>query len=84
MTKCGKCEGAYFKIEEISPNGARYKFYAVQCTRCQTPIGVTDYYNLGSLLKGQEEEISKIQSQLGNLAHTVDQIADALDRMARR
>lgn len=83
-TKCGKCEGGSFKIQEISPNGSAYKFYAVQCMGCQTPIGITDFYNIGQLLKNQEKSMADLESQLSRMTQTIDQMAQALNQMARR
>jgi hypothetical protein len=82
-TKCSKCEGAAFKIQEISPNGAAYKFYAVQCTSCQTPIGITDFYNLGNLLKQQEKAIADLDRKISSIQSSVGQIAHALQSMRR-
>jgi hypothetical protein len=82
-TKCGKCEGAAFKIQEISPTGGAYKFYSVQCTRCQTPIGITDFYNLGQLLKNQEKAITALGQKMDNLEYTVGQVAQALNTLRR-
>jgi predicted nucleic-acid-binding Zn-ribbon protein len=31
MSKCVKCENTVFGIQEISPSGAQYKMYVVQC-----------------------------------------------------
>jgi hypothetical protein len=83
FTKCGKCEGAAFKIQEISPQGSAYKFYAIQCTGCQTPIGVTDFYNLGQLLKNQEKAIAALEQKIDHVHSTVSQIAHALNSMRR-
>ena len=83
-TKCGKCEGASFKIQELTAQGAAYKFYSVQCASCQTPIGITDYYNLGSLLKGQEKQIAELQAKVDAMGHTINQIAHALNHLARK
>jgi hypothetical protein len=82
-TKCGKCESASFKIQEISPSGAQYKMYAIQCASCQTPIWVTDYYNVGSLLKQQEKTLADLQSKLSGMAQQLNQIAHFLNQMRR-
>jgi hypothetical protein len=83
-TKCGKCDGAAFRVQEISPSGAQYKLYTVQCSSCQTPIGITDYYNLGSLLKLQEKAIAGLESKLDAMTHTMNQMAHVLNQMMRR
>jgi hypothetical protein len=82
-TKCGKCEGAAFKIQELSPNGAAYKFYSIQCTSCQTPIGITDFYNVGQLLKTQEKTIADLGQKIDHIQSAVGQIVRALQSMGR-
>jgi hypothetical protein len=78
MTKCFKCEGAAFRVQEISPGGAAFKMFTVQCAKCQTPIGVTDYYNAGSLLKKQEKAIADLTKKIDYLQATVGRIAQAM------
>ena len=80
--KCGKCEGTEFRTQEIEPQGAAYKLIAVQCQRCDTPIGVLDYFNLGTLIKAQEQQIAELRTdlqqvhgQLGMIAHYIQQAA---------
>jgi hypothetical protein len=45
MAKCGKCDGMFFRVEEISPSGAQYKMFTVQCSsvkrRSASPIITT-------------------------------------------
>jgi hypothetical protein len=82
-TVCGKCEGSSFRVQEISPSGAQYKMFAVQCLACKTPIGVTDYYNVGSLLKQQEKAIVDLQSKLNGMGQQLNQIAHFLNQMQR-
>jgi hypothetical protein len=82
-TKCGKCESAAFRVQEISPNDAAYKMYAVQCVSCQTPIGITDYYNSGVLLKQQEKAIADLGQKIAQIEHSVNQIAYALQSKGR-
>lgn len=83
MAKCVKCENTVFGIQEISPSGAQYKMYVVQCIVCQTPIGVTDYWNVGTLLKNQEKKMAELESQLSLIQSSVSQIARELKGMAR-
>jgi predicted nucleic-acid-binding Zn-ribbon protein len=74
-TKCPKCGGGSFKLQEVDVQGAAYKMYAVQCTGCTSPIGVTEYYDSGSLLKKQEKVIAGMQQQLSNIEAYVQRIA---------
>ncbi len=82
-TKCGKCENSSFKLQQIEARDAAYKMFTIQCTSCQTPIGITDYYNVGSLVKQQEASIKELQSKLKNVEYIVTQIAHVLNNMRR-
>jgi predicted nucleic-acid-binding Zn-ribbon protein len=82
-TRCGKCENSSFKVQEISPAGARYKMFTVQCSSCQTAIGVTDFFNLGSLLQDQEKKLKEMDGRLAGIEHSVHQIVQALNGMRR-
>jgi hypothetical protein len=78
MTRCGKCEGAAFKVQEISPSGSAYKMYSIQCSACQTPIGVTEFYSVGALLKSQEKVIADLGKKISQIENAVSQIARAM------
>lgn len=79
-TKCVKCEGGSFKLQEIEAQGARYKLYAIQCISCSTAFGITEYYDAGNLLKKQEKDIEGLKRQLSDIQGYVHQIAQALAR----
>jgi hypothetical protein len=82
-TKCGKCEGASFKLQEIEMQGAAYKMMSAQCTSCQTPFALTDFYNVGQLLKNQEKAILGLEEKIGYIQSAISQIAHALQGMRR-
>jgi hypothetical protein len=82
-TNCGKCEGSSFKVQEISPAGSAYKMISIQCSACQTPIGIADYFNTGTLLTKQAKQIEDIEKKLSSIQNSVSQIAHALNSMAR-
>lgn len=50
MSKCIKCDSHRFEIKEYEPVGSAYKLMFVQCSSCGGVVGVTDYYNIGTLL----------------------------------
>jgi hypothetical protein len=72
--KCGHCGKSGTKIAEISPSGASYKQIAITCSGCSAILGVTDYYNVGTLLKQQEKEIAGLKTQLGNMQSGIQQM----------
>lgn len=84
MTRCAKCDSGYFTLEVIEPAGSGFKLNAVQCSSCGAPFGVVDYYNLGQLLKNQEKSIANLESKVDSMAHTLNQIAYALNQSMRR
>jgi hypothetical protein len=65
-TKCGHCNATVWEIKTIDPAGANFKQSVLQCASCGVPVGVLDYYNLGSMLKKQEKEIADLKKQLSH------------------
>ncbi|GFE57697.1 hypothetical protein AOG1_15770 [Geobacter sp. AOG1] len=80
ISSCAKCGGGMFKVVEKEPHGSNFKVNFVQCSSCNAPIGVLDYYNLGTLMKKQEKSIDDIESRLSNIEHTLRQIAHHLNQ----
>jgi hypothetical protein len=70
-------------MQEISPQEGAYKMFSIQCSSCRTPIGVTDYYNLGQLLKNQEKKIASLEQKIDYIQNGVNQIVHALNSMRR-
>jgi predicted nucleic-acid-binding Zn-ribbon protein len=79
-TNCPKCGHSTFKTQEITPRGSNFKFLSVQCTSCNSPIGLLDYYNTGAQLIAQEKQIKDIQSQLAVIHNMVATIGNVLSR----
>jgi predicted nucleic-acid-binding Zn-ribbon protein len=82
-TKCVKCESSSFKLEEIEMQGAAYNMMVAKCTSCKTPFGLTDFYNVGQLLKNQEKAVADLGKKIDGLEYTMGQIAHALQGMRR-
>jgi hypothetical protein len=82
-TKCGHCGGAFWEIRTIEPTGANFKQNVLQCSACSVPVGVMDYYNLGSILKKQEKEIADLKKQVAHVAAAVDWIQHAVQTLRR-
>jgi predicted nucleic-acid-binding Zn-ribbon protein len=81
MPTCPKCGHRSFAISEISPVGAQYKMYAVNCANiaCQAAVGVTEYYSAGALLKKQKAAIDELGQRLSRIETTINQIAHVLN-----
>ena len=80
VAKCGHCGNVGTRLEEISPAQSQYKMMAVCCGSCSAILGVTDYFNTGTLLKNAEKERGKVETKIDQITHTVRQIADAVRR----
>lgn len=78
--KCGHCGKMGTKIQTIEPSGARYKQNAVCCFHCNAILGVTDYFNVGTLLKSAEKERKAMLDKIDHLQMQIQQIASALRR----
>ena len=78
VSSCAKCGGGMFKVVEKEPTGSNYKLNFVQCSSCNTPIGVLDYFNIGALIKDQEKSINKLESRMSSIEHSLQQIAHYL------
>jgi hypothetical protein len=83
-TNCPKCNGTVWEIKTVDPMGGNYKQSVLQCVSCGVPVGVLDYYNLGSLLKTQEKEIAELKQIAQHQSSTLSWIQSALTNLARR
>lgn len=84
LSTCPKCNGRSWEIKLVEPTGSRYKQYFTQCSSCGAPVGVLGYYDTGSLLKDQEEEITKLQKQMTQAMRALETINDNIRKLALR
>lgn len=80
MAKCGHCNHIGTKLTEISPSGGRYKMMAVCCSSCSAILGVTDYFNSGTLIQSVEKKVDTLRSEVGFVKSAANQILDLLRR----
>lgn len=50
-SSCPKCGNHSFEMKEHLPHGSGFKVFFIQCSSCGAVVGVTDYYNVPSLLE---------------------------------
>jgi hypothetical protein len=81
--KCVKCDSSSFRLELIEPAGSGYKLNAVHCSNRGAAFGVTDYWNVGMLVKQQEKTIADLGRKIDSIQSSVAQIAHALQSMRR-
>ena len=80
MSTCSKCGGHIFEITEQEPSGSRFKVYFVQCTSCNTPIGIMDYFDTNSSMKNIEIKLGNLQNSLDQIQHDISNINSDLRR----
>ncbi len=80
VSTCAKCNGNLFQVVEQEPAGSNFKLMFVQCSACGTPVGVLDYFNIGSLLDDQKKQLKALDSRVSNIEYTLDQIVRLLKR----
>jgi predicted nucleic-acid-binding Zn-ribbon protein len=49
-SKCPSCENKSFEMQEIQPSGSKWKYQAVQCSKCGSVVGVVEYFNVSALV----------------------------------
>jgi hypothetical protein len=83
VSTCAKCGGSMFKLVTQEPTGSRFKINFIQCSSCNAPVGVTDFFDTNAKLEKQEEAIKKIDSRLSHIEGTLNQIANFLNNQRR-
>jgi len=80
LSTCPKCQGRLFEIKEVAARGASFKMNFLQCSGCGTPMGITEYYNIGAKLEKHEKAMAAIARSLGDIETTLSQIVRVLRR----
>ena len=82
-SKCPHCKSMNFELTRTEPNGSRVALYFVQCTSCKAPMGVTGYYDPGSMLKAQEQKIEALERKIDSMSYDIQSIMQALNYLRR-
>jgi hypothetical protein len=80
LPTCVKCGQHRFELQEAEPAQSNYKFFYLQCASCGGVAGVTDFYNVGHLVKKQEKELASLRSEVADVRHALQVIANRLSR----
>lgn len=56
--KCGFCQGLRFEVSTIDPASANFKMLATICASCGAVLGVTEFFNIGALLKKLAQKLN--------------------------
>ncbi len=58
-SKCPKCQKTGFELNTETIANSIYKINIIRCSSCKTAIGVTDYFNAGSLIHKLANSLGK-------------------------
>lgn len=64
-----------FKLVMQEPYGSNVKMNFVQCSACNTPIGVADFYNTGSQLVNLKKQVDSLESDVRSVKQTLEKLA---------
>ncbi len=78
FSNCPKCGNSSFKVVTQEPYDSHYKLNFVQCSSCNSPVGVLEYYNAGALLQDQKKMIQDLGSELSDIHHKLQQVIHLL------
>lgn len=84
ISKCPHCKGGSFETTRVEPHNSNVAMFFIQCMTCKAPVGVTEYYNAGTLLKNQEKKIEALERKIDNLDYNIQSIIHGLNQMIRR
>jgi hypothetical protein len=80
VSNCAKCNGSMFKIVEQIPTGSNFKLNFVQCSSCNTPIGVLEFLNIGAQTDIIQKAIVALDARLSNIENALNQIGHVLNQ----
>ncbi|MCK4868978.1 MAG: hypothetical protein KAT39_13075 [Alphaproteobacteria bacterium] len=75
LSKCPHCNNTSFEAAEVSPSGSPFSAIFIQCAGCGAPVGVMDFYNIGTFLNLQETKIAELSQKIDRLEHSIKEIA---------
>lgn len=70
LSKCPApgCSGSSYAMEDVVPEGAKYKFTFIRCSTCNRTVAVLDWHNIGAQtvrILNQLDELEKRVKRLG-------------------
>ena len=81
---CSKCGNHSFQLIEVSPGGARYKYYFVQCTQCGVPVGVLPFNNTSAEIEAMEKRVMNGLSVVEENTRTIYQMLTEIIKKIKR
>ena len=75
ISSCAKCGGGAFKLVMQEPQGSNVKMNFVQCSACNAPIGVADFYSTGSQLVSLKKQVDSLASDVSSMKQTLEKMA---------
>jgi len=80
LSTCIKCGGTTFELRQAEPAGAMYVVVYLQCMSCGGVAGITDYFDIGTVVKQMEAEVKSLQEAVQARDYNVRAIASRRHR----
>lgn len=80
ISTCAKCGNNTFKMVLQEPTGSKFKLNFIQCSSCNTPVGVIDIDNIANQLQEQRLQLHNLNTNLAKIKSALEQMTHALHR----
>ena len=79
QSNCANCKKTVtFHIVQREINGAQDPYIFVECSLCNTPVGILDRYNIGGQNMTLQETVNNLSSRFAKIEKSIAQILQAL------
>ena len=78
LSKCPSCDHRMFEMVENEPYKSNFKYMFIQCSKCGSVVGLTEYFNVGKLVKDQQNSIDSLKKQVSYLTSLVESVHSRL------
>jgi hypothetical protein len=83
-TSCVRCEGEFFEIQQLKPQGHNSTGLMVQCSKCGAPVTFLDAQLKDTRPDQLDEVVEEIKRTVGDITDRFADLAERLRRTARR
>lgn len=81
QSKCGHCGNFAFEVKEVSPNGARFKYFFIQCTSCGVPVTAVEFLNIGAEIGFVKDKLDGLEKQIKKSDEKTNYIGEMVERI---
>ena len=83
-TSCVRCEGEFFEVQQLKPQGHSSTGLVVQCSKCGAPVTFLDVHVKEDQSNQLDEVVNEIKRAAGDITDRLSELGQRLGAMARR